>query len=685
MKKISHAIVLSIALSVIAAAGICTALSINMNAKTIISECKEKIAAISGEKANEMDISFKKYEVAVEGIEVMIKSNFDASKVRHRIYNDQYVDELESFAAENAKTYPEIKEMFIYINPEYSGNVSAIDYKNGERQQVMAIDDYKLYLAKDPSWDFYFKVAEKGGPVWLDPAYDESLGCTVITYSNPIYVDDILVAVAGFKVDFSEITNTVNSIKVYNTGHAFLVNDDNRFIIHKEYGINDTLESAGYTKLAGAVWNGNSGSLEETVNGELYYVSYSKMNTGYTLVVLVPAAEAAASTITTAIACLVAALVIIAICVVIAIFVGTRISSPIVKVVEDVKLMQNGDFTGDKHSKYINKKNEIGALSKAIAAVQDSMKDTVGTINNSAADITGSVAELKSAVHEFVEEVTGVSAISQELAATMQETTATADNLSSASDNMAAHVEEAGLKNTEGMETVKGISERARKLREESVKAADASDIKARETEKTLAEAIEKSKQVEQITELTDTILNIADETGLLALNASIEAARAGEAGKGFAVVADSISKLADSSQDSAKQIQAITNSVTETVRNLCDSANDALRFVNEDLKAAYQKLIDTSNQYDKDAADMREILEGLQESNDGVQREIETVVGAFEGLKAATAEGAKGTTEVANEAERLTHTTDLVTGQNAILDEVAKALERNIAQFKVS
>ena len=67
-----------------------------------------------------------------------------------------------------------------------------------------------------------------------------------------------------------------------------------------------------------------------------------------------------------------------------------------------------------------------------------------------------------------------------------------------------------------------------------------------------LEEAIEESKSVSKVNDLTDEILNVSSQTNLLALNASIEAARAGEAGKGFAVVADEIRTLADSTRQTA-------------------------------------------------------------------------------------------------------------------------------------
>ncbi len=114
--------------------------------------------------------------------------------------------------------------------------------------------------------------------------------------------------------------------------------------------------------------------------------------------------------------------------------------------------------------------------------------------------------------------------------------------------------------------------------------------------------AIKESKKVEKVNELTDNILNISSQTNLLALNASIEAARAGEAGKGFAVVANEISQLADSSRETANNIQSINTMVITSVNELINNSNHLVKYIDENILPDYDGFVLAGKQYSKDS-----------------------------------------------------------------------------------
>ncbi len=256
--------------------------------------------------------------------------------------------------------------------------------------------------------------------------------------------------------------------------------------------------------------------------------------------------------------------------------------------------------------------------------------------------------------------------------------------MSEAATRMEDYVSVMEKKNLEGNAAIQDITVRAGRLNEESQASSRNTDLMIENTKKKLGLAIEESKQVEQIDKLTDAILNIAEQTNLLSLNASIEAARAGAAGRGFSVVADEIRKLADTSQQTAVQIQKIAGNVNKSVGNLCDCANDVLKFMDTGLRDTYKKLVETSEQYNGDAVHMKEILDEFFKIAGMISEEINLISSAFSDLKSATADGAAGTAQVAQNAETVMGNSFILKKQDEQLEKLARRLEESINRFQV-
>lgn len=153
------------------------------------------------------------------------------------------------------------------------------------------------------------------------------------------------------------------------------------------------------------------------------------------------------------------------------------------------------------------------------------------------------------------------------------------------------------------------IKEKAGKMKVTAVESKQEATLVMKEIDTAMTESIANSRQIHKITELTEEILGIAGTTNLLALNASIEAARAGEAGRGFAVVAEEIRKLADSSRESANNIQKISNRVVESVEELSENATRLLEFMNTRVMKDYDALEDTGSNYHEAADHVDEMM----------------------------------------------------------------------------
>lgn len=125
----------------------------------------------------------------------------------------------------------------------------------------------------------------------------------------------------------------------------------------------------------------------------------------------------------------------------------------------------------------------------------------------------------------------------------------------------------------------------------------------AESSRESLAKAIEETKVISEIVNVSQTIMSIASQTNLLALNASIEAARAGEAGKGFAVVADEIKNLAFTTGNEIEKVNKLTETVMKSVEHLSQESSKMVEFLGTDVIRDYEMLSKLADDYKNDAS----------------------------------------------------------------------------------
>lgn len=686
MKKISTSIIISIIISVIVATGLVGSVSLLISSNAITKESNDKLKSMAEQYRNDMDTSFEKYQTIVGGVAQYISSSFDGKKILDTEYDAEYMKGVSEYLKIINSEYSEdILSIYAYIHPDDIKCLIGAKYCEGEFVDNTSEDDWLEYFSDQAKWQWYNQTEENKAPTWIKPYYDAVTSQNCMTYGYPVYQDDKLVAMVGMDIKFDKFADMVDSVSVYKTGHASLVDSEQNYIVDESHGVNENITSAGYTKLSEAVSKNDSGIEKLTdKKGIESYISYARLSNGFDVLISAPISEVNESSSHVLIYGGVIAVVVCILSAILAVIIGNKISKPITQVALDLQLMEDGDFTGIKYKPYVKNRNETGKLARALDSVQKSMKDTVGMVSDSGEDIVGAVVQLEEVISSLVDKVAGISAISEELAASMEETAATAESLSTTSDNIAIHIDNMNKKNQEGKVTIRGISDRANILKNDAEYATKVADDITKSTEIKLRSAIEESKRVAQIDQLTAAILDIADETALLSLNASIEAAKAGESGKGFAVVADEIRKLAETSEATAIQIQKITKDVTGSVENLCNSSSEVLEFISNNVRETNRKLVETSEQYNNDAVDMQKLLNEFSDIAAGISQEMSMVINAFEELKNATAEGAKGTTAVAEDAESVAENTGIVQNEASRLKTTSERLTSAIERFNV-
>ncbi len=195
----------------------------------------------------------------------------------------------------------------------------------------------------------------------------------------------------------------------------------------------------------------------------------------------------------------------------------------------------------------------------------------------------------------------------------------------------------------QGQAQSKEIKERARQLSENTLASSDKTLEIYRSMQDKTAEAIEQSKVVAKINELTESIREISSQTNLLALNANIEAARAGEAGRGFAVVATEIGSLANQTFQTVDGINEIVVDVNTAVTNMTKCIEQIMDFLDKTVVADYDSFKKVGVRYEEDANSFSQNMEGIYREIAELSQRMEDIASAIGNVQEMISQSAEG------------------------------------------
>ena len=353
-------------------------------------------------------------------------------------------------------------------------------------------------------------------------------------------------------------------------------------------------------------------------------------------------------------------------------------TSELTEIIDEIK-GGHGDLTKRVTVKSMD---EIGQSSIGINHFIETLQNIMSNIISNSNVLDGVVGNVASSVAASSDNANDISAIMEELSATMEEVSATTNSVSENTTAAEGKVQKMADQTKVMSQYAQDMKKRATELEHTATENMNNTNEMIGEITTEMNQALENSKSVEKVAQLTADILSISSQTNLLALNASIEAARAGEAGKGFAVVADEIRQLADSSRETANNIQTINEQVIEAVQGLVVSSEKIVGYINENILPDYRAFVQGGQQYNDDATHIDNTMAEYAGEAQDILATMMEMTEAIEGISRAVEESANGVTDAATNIDSLVQSMSTVNGQREENSTVAKNLKEESAAF---
>lgn len=374
-----------------------------------------------------------------------------------------------------------------------------------------------------------------------------------------------------------------------------------------------------------------------------------------------------------------------------ALFLARLIADPLTDLGVLAERVSKGDLTADIQSR---SQDEVGWLEHSMRAMVKNLRQIVGQIGTSSRSVATSAEEISassvqmtrgaetqsssteetsSTMVEMAAQMQALAKTAEQLAANVDETSSSIQQMSTTlaqtsqnSEQLLSAVEEVSGTLTQMIGTVESVASRVHQVNEVS----RTSSVEARSGGERLQASIssigERSLEIGKIIKVIE---DIADQTNLLALNATIEAARAGEAGKGFAVVADEVRRLAERSVQATQEIAGVIESVQKETRGAVGLMEGVVSAIVGSIDRTSLLVGEAARATEEQAAGAREMLK--------TAGNMATFTRQIATSAKENAAGAREITQAAEKMNRLTHQmSDAVTEQRRGGELVVKAVE---------
>lgn len=602
--------------------------------------------------------------------------------------------QIESWLDENLSAFRAVKQMIEQTKPGQAQLQELLDSYYGFH------DNYPegLYIADENGNLMTASQSEKQEPnptqsVWYQDgitrwnmgftrAYTNAKGQEVISASGILDDQSSVIKVISADLTLERISIIVNSYIEMDQAQAFLVSSlDGSILAHHDNALISTKLSESrdsFMKSIGKKIEQQEYEMTQIGNNMTAFVPIA--GTDWVLVSYIPINVIYADINSVRNVMIVIGLVFIALLAVLIERVVHIVIRPVKELIKVITSMTEGDFT--VHVK-LKSKDEIGLMGGHIEQFILSMRQMIASIHT----VSNKLSAQASNSDTISEQMYGASKVQSQ---SMRELNITVEQLSLSVGEIANHATTLATVVADTKENGEEVDNRmqetvtvSRNGKNDLQRVSDAMKDIDTSIHK-LHQMIDKvGKTSEEITNITEIIGNIADQTALLSLNASIEAARAGDAGRGFAVVATEIGQLANTSADSVYHIKSLIDEINSLVRDTIKQTNESVGDINRSSKMVGDtiKTFDSIfGHIDKMSVLVNDMIKKVEQVDD-----VATNVAAISEEQAASSEEILATSEsMVRQVDSITQNSESVSEGAKELTASAEELYEQVARFKI-